>query len=80
MVMRLCAERGIDGSELALKYCFDNRDVATTLVGMSTRHHVDPILNALAVRTDPQLLAEIRTLIGTAYNTIWPSGREVNHG
>jgi L-galactose dehydrogenase len=79
-IMELCASRGFDGSEVALKFSFDHPRIASTLVGMSTRKHVESSLRALAMHSDPELLAAIHEIAQPVYNTVWPSGREENYG
>ena len=79
-VVALCASYGVDASELALKFCFDQPDVASTLVGMSTRKHVDASLRALYMKPNPALLEEIEKLVRPVYDYVWPSGREENYG
>jgi L-galactose dehydrogenase len=74
-VMALCRENGLNGSEVALRFCFDSPDVATTLVGMAAPAEVASALRAWAMPPNPTLLAEIRALVGSAYNYVWPSGR-----
>lgn len=79
-IVDLCAARGVNASEVALKFCFDNPDLASTLVGISTREHVDASLRALRSHTDPELLAEIAAIVEPVRNYVWPSGREENRG
>jgi L-galactose dehydrogenase len=78
-IARLCAERGVDVSALALGFCLDHPYVTTTLVGMSNQHHVEMNLNGLHAVTDQKLVAEVRTLVGPLFNHSWPSGRPENH-
>ena len=75
-VMELCREHGVNGSEVALSFCFAHPEVASTLVGMATRGQVESSLRALRMRLDPQLLAEIRKVVAPVFNYLWPSGRE----
>jgi len=79
-VVALCKERGVDPAELALRYCFDNPDVASTLVGMSTPDHVRQNLRALRLEYDPKILEEIRDLVDPVFNYRWISGRPENQG
>jgi aryl-alcohol dehydrogenase-like predicted oxidoreductase len=65
---------------LALKFSLDHPGVATTLVGMSTRKQVDDNMQSLQLQIDPVLLAEIQKMIEPVYNSVWPSGRNENHG
>lgn len=79
-VVELCDAHGIDVSQLALKLSFDHPGIATTLVGMSTRKHVEDNLRALQFPHDPALLAEVEQIVRPVYNYVWPSGRIENHG
>jgi L-galactose dehydrogenase len=74
-VMELCREHGLNGSEVALRFCFGLPGVASTLVGMATRLQVESSLRALQMELDPELMAEIRRLVAPAFNYVWPSGR-----
>ena len=79
-IVELCHRAGVDASQLALKFCFDNPNVASTLVGMSTEQHVQRNLEALRLEYDPALLAEIHKVAAPVYNVHWPSGRIENQG
>ena len=79
-IVEYCEARGIDASEVALKFCFDHDGVASTLVGMSTRAHVDANLRALDLEIDPALLDGIKQIAEPVHNRTWPSGRKENHG
>jgi aryl-alcohol dehydrogenase-like predicted oxidoreductase len=58
----------------------DHPYVSTTLVGMSNTSQVAQNLELLRMKTNPELLAELRQLIAPVFNHIWPSGRVENHG
>jgi hypothetical protein len=47
---------------------------------MSTRGELQANLEVLGGRSDPALIAELRTLVGPAFNHVWPSGRIENRG
>lgn len=79
-IVEHCMARGADASEVALKFCFDRNDVASTLVGMSTRKHVDACLKALWSYNDPALIDEITAIVEPVRDFVWPSGREENYG
>ncbi len=79
-IVEYCTAQMADASEVALKFCFDHDGVASTLVGMSTRAHVDANLRALHSESNPALLAEIREIAAPIHNRTWLSGREENHG
>ena len=63
-----CKAHGVDGSEVALKFCFDHPGVASTLVGMSTNRHVDANPKALEIRINAPLLAQIHELVTQIYS------------
>jgi hypothetical protein len=47
---------------------------------MSKTSQVAQNLELLRMKTNPELLAELRQLIAPVFNHIWPSGRAENHG
>lgn len=77
--LQFCRSHGIDLSELALQFCFDNPRVASTLVGMSTPEHVTRNLRAYKRPSDPEMLRQVKTILAPAANVVWPSGRPENH-
>jgi L-galactose dehydrogenase len=79
-VVALCRTHGVDASEVALRFCLDHPAVATTLVGMSSRAHVERNLKCLELRIDPALLEEIRATVAPVANLTWPSGLPENYG
>lgn len=79
-VVALCHTHGVDASEVALRFCLDHPAVATTLVGMSSRAHVERNLKCLELRIDPALLEEIRATVAPVANLTWPSGLPENYG
>src|ERR1017187_4373775 len=76
----VCKARGVDASEVALRFCLDQPDVASTLVGLSSRGHVERNLKCLEMRNDPELLAEIAKAVASMKHLTWPSGRAENYG
>jgi L-galactose dehydrogenase len=79
-VVALCKARGVDASEMALHFCLQHPHVASTLVGMATREHVDANLKALQVIADPELMAEVQKMIAPVHNRVWASGLVENYG
>ncbi len=74
----LCRARGVDVSEVALKYCYDYPHTASVLVGMSKVRHVQQNLRAFAFETPEGLLEEIHEVVAPVRNQIWPSGLPEN--
>ncbi len=79
-VVTLCRDHGVDVSQVALRFCLDHVDVATTLVGMSSREHVKANLRCLTVNNDPELLSKIHEIVSSTQDGHWPSGRPENYG
>jgi L-galactose dehydrogenase len=77
-VVRRAKASGFNLSTQALRFCFDHQDVASTLVGMSTRKHVAQNLEALNSVSDKEVQREIREMFGDFFNYVWPSGRPEN--
>lgn len=78
-IAELCAHRGTSVSATAIRFCLDHAYVSSTLVGMATRAEVLANLELLQMKSDPELLAEIRLAAGSAFNIHWPSGRPENN-
>jgi len=73
-----CKERGADVSALSLRFCLDHPYVSSTLVGMSTRRHVEHNLDLLEMTTDEELREQVRQILAPVFNRVWPSGRPEN--
>lgn len=73
-----CKERGVDLAGLALRFCFDHPYVASTLVGMSSRRHVEDNLDLMGTMTNPELQKQVKALFAPVANRVWPSGRPEN--
>ena len=74
----LCRECGTNISDVAMRFCFDYRPAASTLVGMSKQHHVERNLAVLETENDPVLVEKIVTVVAPVKNKIWPTGRAEN--
>ncbi len=77
-VAALCRSRGVDVSDVALRFCFDYPHTASVLVGMSKSRHVARNLAAFAFETPPGLLDEVRMIVEPVKNQIWPTGLPEN--
>jgi L-galactose dehydrogenase len=75
----LCRRRGVSLPEIAIRFALDHPYVSSTLVGMSSEKHVHETLNALAARSDLELIEEIKTILRPVSNFVWSSGRPENH-
>jgi L-galactose dehydrogenase len=78
-VAELCQSRGANLSDIALRFCLDYPNAATTLVGMSTTEQVSRNLSALDGGPPPEILQEIEAILAPVHNTVWISGRPENN-
>jgi L-galactose dehydrogenase len=76
----ICKRHGKTVSTTSIRFCLDHPSVSSTLVGMATQAEVIANLELLRMKSDPDLLAEIRAAVGPAFNLGWPSGRPENNG
>ena len=74
----VCRARGVDVSEVALKFCYDYPHTASVLVGMSKSLHVASNLKTLAFEQPEGLLEEIREIVEPVKNQVWPTGLAEN--
>ena len=78
-IVSLCREYGTDIADVAMRFALDHPDIATTIVGMSKRRHVQSNLQILTAKNDPELLRRIQTLTAPVKNTMWFEGRPENN-
>jgi L-galactose dehydrogenase len=79
-IVALCKAKGLDASEVALKFCLDYAGAASTLVGLSSREHVERNLKAMELKLEPELLREIAEAVRPVKDVTWASGLEENYG
>jgi len=79
-IVALCKARGVDASEVALKFCMDYAGATSTLVGLSSRQHVERNLKAMELKVEPELLQEIAEVVRPVKDVTWASGLEENYG
>lgn len=79
-IVALCKARGVDASEVALRFCLDYAGAASTLVGLSSTAHVQRNLKAMEMRVDAELLREIAEIVAPVKDFVWPSGLAENYG
>lgn len=72
--LELCRSRGANLPDIALRFCLDYPNAATTLVGMSTTQQVTRNLSALQGGPPPEILQEIEAILAPVHNTVWISG------
>jgi L-galactose dehydrogenase len=79
-IVEICSRYGESVSAVSIRFCLDHPYVASTLVGMATQAEVQANLELLQVKSDPTLLAEIRSAVASAFDMDWPSGKPENNG
>jgi L-galactose dehydrogenase len=79
-MVALCKARGVDASEVALRFCLDYAGAASTLVGLSSREHVERNLKAMEMKVDAELMREIAEVVKPVKDVTWASGLEENYG
>jgi L-galactose dehydrogenase len=77
-VAELCRSHGANLSDVALRFCFDYPNVATTLVGMSTTEELSRNVSAMD-GPPPEILQEIEAILAPVHNMVWVSGRPENN-
>ncbi len=77
-MVALCSERGVSLAQIGLRFCLDDPQVATTLVGMATTEQVRANVGAMSMASDEDLLAELRAIAAPVHNRIWASGLPEN--
>jgi L-galactose dehydrogenase len=78
-VRELCRFHGVNLSDIALRFCFDHADAATTLVGMATTQEVSRNLRAMEGGPPPETLQDIEAILAPVHNIVWISGRPENN-
>jgi L-galactose dehydrogenase len=79
-IVALCKARGLDAPEVALRFCVELPDVASTLVGIASREQVERNLQAMEMQVDAELMRAIAEAVAPVKDTTWPSGFEENYG
>ncbi|MCP5115110.1 MAG: hypothetical protein GY953_30125 [bacterium] len=78
-IVECCRKHGLLVADVALRFCIDHPDVATTLVGMSRPDHVERNIRGISKANNPEVLAEIEQIVAPVKNVTWPSGRPENN-
>lgn len=74
----LCRRHGVALPALALRYCFDQPQIASALVGMATVGEVRRNLQSWATPMDEGLLQQVREILAPVFNRVWACGRTEN--
>ncbi len=77
-VVELCKAHGAEPAIVALHFCLSHPFVSSTLVGMVNAEQVQQNLRALEAGPDPELLAQIESIVAPVRDMTWTSGRKEN--
>lgn len=78
-IAALCRDYGVNIADVAMRFCLDHPNVATTIVGMSQERHVKANLKVLNFNNNSQLLSRIDDLVKPVKNKMWFEGRPENN-
>ena len=74
----VCRAHGRVTAEVAMRFCFDNSAMSTTLVGLASKLQVASVLRSMESEKDEELLRQITEIVAPVYNHFWPSGKTEN--
>jgi aryl-alcohol dehydrogenase-like predicted oxidoreductase len=73
-VVDYCDRKGVDIASLAICFCIENPDLATTVAGTANPVNKANILRWVEEPIDRQLLAEVQEILKPVRNVLWPVG------
>ena len=73
-----CDRKGVDIASLAIQFCVENPDIATTVAGTANPVNMANILKWIEQPVDRELLEEVQQILGPVNNVLWPVGRPEN--
>ncbi len=74
-----CRSQGVDIAELAIQFALANPRVDTTVLGMSSRRHLDMAVHCLEAPIDRELLGQVENILAPIKNKTWTSGKPENN-
>jgi len=76
--VELCDRKGVDIASLAIRFCVEHPDIATTVAGTASPVNMANILKWIEQPLDRALLAEVMAVLDPVKNILWPVGRPGN--
>jgi L-galactose dehydrogenase len=77
-VLNICRNHGVSPVSVALRFCLDHPNVATTLSGMSSVAQVEENVNAVNFPNSAELMQQIEAIVQPMTNLTWSSGGKVS--
>lgn len=78
-LIQLCAEYGVNLSDVANRFALDHPDIATTIVGMSKLKNVEQNIRVLDFKIPDGLLNRIEDMVKPVKNRMWFEGNPENN-
>ncbi|MBI5774517.1 MAG: aldo/keto reductase [Verrucomicrobia bacterium] len=76
--VEFCDARGVDIAKLALQFCIQNPDIATTVPGTANPDNMAKMLKWIDEPVDWELIREVQKILEPVKNVLWPVGRPEN--
>jgi len=76
--VEFCDARGVDIAKLALQFCVQNTDFATTVPGTANPDNMEKQLRWIEEPADWELIREVQQILEPTKNVLWPVGRPEN--
>lgn len=76
---KLCAERGVDIAQVALRFAVEPAAFATTFVGSADPDEMARNIAWATEALDADLVRDVEAILAPVTNTTWPSGRPENN-
>mgnify|MGYP003347556225 CR=1 FL=1 len=73
-----CASKGVDIAKLALQFCIQHPDIATTVPGTANPDNMAKMLKWIDEPVDWELIGEVQKVLEPTKNILWPVGRPEN--
>lgn len=76
--VEFCDARGVDIAKLALQFCIQHPDIATTVPGTANPDNMAKMLKWIDEPVDWELIGEVQKVLEPTKNILWPVGRPEN--
>jgi L-galactose dehydrogenase len=73
-----CDRKGVDIAKLAIQFCLQQPDLATTVAGTANPANMANILKWIGEPVEEELIREVRQILKPVENVLWPVGRPEN--
>ena len=74
-----CASKGVDIAQLAVRFCVENPDITTCVVGTANPQNMQNCIDWANGPLDHELLAEVKKILEPVHNKTWTAGLPENN-